>query len=193
LSTPDTETPPPVCRLWRTETCAKSGMVTDKLITGLDKRDGAPSWFFLRNARSCAAASFRSMLPLMTTRRFPEVDALIRRVETKAAGEPDRLTAMIAVITMVIASDTDPYLLIGSLLTRSPQPWPNAFPPRHAAIYQSRPSGCSGTCLRIAGRSEHRQAPTHAAKRRERRSVRQSRTFDHKLPDIRRRRISPAT
>jgi hypothetical protein len=54
----------------------------------------------------------------MASRRFPELDALIHRVEAKARvpAEPDRLTAMIAILNLIIASKTDPYLLIGSLL-----------------------------------------------------------------------------
>ena len=49
-------------------------------------------------------------------RRFPELDALIRQVETKTLAQPDRLAAMIAIVHLVIDSDIDPYLLIGSLL-----------------------------------------------------------------------------
>ena len=48
----------------------------------------------------------------MANRRFPEVDALIRRVEDKAAEVPDRLIAAIAIVHMA-NRETDPYLLIG--------------------------------------------------------------------------------
>jgi hypothetical protein len=54
----------------------------------------------------------------MANRRFPELDALIHRVEAKAkvSAEPDRLAAMIAILNLIIASETDPFLLVGSLL-----------------------------------------------------------------------------
>jgi hypothetical protein len=52
----------------------------------------------------------------MPDQSFPDLAALIRDVEAKAAEQPDPLAVLIALLKMVIVSDADPYLLAGALV-----------------------------------------------------------------------------
>ena len=52
----------------------------------------------------------------MTTRSFPAVDALIKEVESYADVERDSIRAVIALINLAINDNTDPYLLVGTLV-----------------------------------------------------------------------------
>jgi hypothetical protein len=52
----------------------------------------------------------------MSEQSFPDLDALIRQIEAQATEFPDPLAILIAMLKLVIASDTDPYLLAGALV-----------------------------------------------------------------------------
>ena len=52
----------------------------------------------------------------MPDQPFPDLAALIRDIEAKAAEQPDPLVVLITLLKMVIASDADPYLLAGALV-----------------------------------------------------------------------------
>jgi hypothetical protein len=48
--------------------------------------------------------------------RNPALDALIREVETQAAGKPDPVAILVGILKLVVASEADPYLLSGALV-----------------------------------------------------------------------------
>ena len=48
--------------------------------------------------------------------RYPILDSMIRQVEANAAAEPDNVAALAAMLRLVIASDADPYILVGVLI-----------------------------------------------------------------------------
>jgi hypothetical protein len=52
----------------------------------------------------------------MAAERFPVLDALIRQIEHEAAGQPDPLAVLVVMLKLIIASETDPYLLTGTLI-----------------------------------------------------------------------------
>lgn len=49
----------------------------------------------------------------MPERRFPSLDALIRDIESQSATRPELPEILAIVIRMIVASDADPYLLLG--------------------------------------------------------------------------------
>ena len=53
---------------------------------------------------------------LIVEKRFRAVDDLIREIEAKLADEADTLAILVALLKLVIRSETDPYLLNGVLI-----------------------------------------------------------------------------
>jgi hypothetical protein len=53
---------------------------------------------------------------VMPDRPFPAVDALIRRVQRVAAERPDPTHILAEVISMIGASEADPYVVLGVLM-----------------------------------------------------------------------------
>jgi hypothetical protein len=51
----------------------------------------------------------------MAYRHFPDLDELLRKIETEAADGPDPLAILVALLKLVMVSDADPYLLAGAL------------------------------------------------------------------------------
>lgn len=51
----------------------------------------------------------------MPERRFPSLDELIRDIESQTASRPELAEILAVVIRMMVASDADPYLLLGVL------------------------------------------------------------------------------
>ena len=47
---------------------------------------------------------------------FPSLHAMICNIEAEAAREPDNVAALVAMLRLVIASDADPYMLVGALV-----------------------------------------------------------------------------
>jgi hypothetical protein len=52
----------------------------------------------------------------MPRRRFPALDDLIRRIEREVAGQPDPHAVLAALLRLLIADETDPYVLTGILI-----------------------------------------------------------------------------
>ena len=65
----------------------------------------------------CALAPHPTPHTLITVeKRFQAVEDLIRRVETRAAKEPDAPALVVALVKFVTQSEVDPYLLSGVLI-----------------------------------------------------------------------------
>lgn len=52
----------------------------------------------------------------MPNRPYPAIDALVRRVKRIAAERPDPTQILAEMITMIGASDVDPYVILGVLV-----------------------------------------------------------------------------
>jgi hypothetical protein len=52
----------------------------------------------------------------MPNRPYPAIDALVRRVKRLAAERPDPAHILAEIITMIGASETDPYVILGVLV-----------------------------------------------------------------------------
>jgi hypothetical protein len=52
----------------------------------------------------------------MPDRTFPALDALVRHVEETATNQLDPVAVLVAMLKLVVASDADPYLLVGALI-----------------------------------------------------------------------------
>jgi hypothetical protein len=73
------------------------------------------------------------MLSPMPDRPFPAVEALIRRVQRVAKDRPDPTHILAEVISMIGASEADPYVVLGVLLEGAAHMVAQHIPPERQA------------------------------------------------------------